>query len=243
MNCLAPRSLAAMARVPCGHRSQLQMPGMRPSQRQTEMCAGEEQRHGRTHLPGVRREMLRADDRETGKMDREGIARRKGGRVGATVPRGGTPISRLRSKRAEISNSLRTGKVTPKIRLRRHNKRRAAAVRSEQREKHARTGNAQISKRRMQLRLRTGGKQAENRVGELLRRQRHFILEKLVGQTDKDAAIAAGYSMWIATNTKQKIWARPGVREEYERLYGMILKVFTEAARDQLAAKVETPTP
>jgi hypothetical protein len=49
-------------------------------------------------------------------------------------------------------------------------------------------------------------------------RQRHFILEKLFGVSDKDAALFAGYSLSIAENTKQKIWSRPGVRKEFERL-------------------------
>jgi phage terminase small subunit len=53
---------------------------------------------------------------------------------------------------------------------------------------------------------------------ELSRRQRTFLLEKLVGLNDKDAALAAGYSLSVAENTKQKIWAKPGVREQFESL-------------------------
>jgi phage terminase small subunit len=68
----------------------------------------------------------------------------------------------------------------------------------------------------------------------LLRRQRHFILEKLVGRSDKDAALAAGYSIWIATNTKQKIWAKPGVREEYERLKVEIIEVYYDQLRSAI---------
>jgi hypothetical protein len=51
----------------------------------------------------------------------------------------------------------------------------------------------------------------------LTRRQRVFILEKLVGLNDKDAALAAGYSLSVAENTKQRIW-KPQVRAEWERL-------------------------
>jgi hypothetical protein len=72
-----------------------------------------------------------------------------------------------------------------------------------------------------------------DRINGLLRQQRHFILEKLVGQSDKAAAIAAGYTEPMAANTKQKIWARPGVREEYERLKGAIIEVFTQLARQR----------
>jgi len=51
----------------------------------------------------------------------------------------------------------------------------------------------------------------------LTRRQRTFVLEKLVGLNDKDAALAAGYSLSVAENTKQRIW-KPRVRAEWERL-------------------------
>jgi Terminase small subunit len=51
----------------------------------------------------------------------------------------------------------------------------------------------------------------------LTRRQRTFILEKLVGLNDKDAALSAGYSLSVAENTKQRIW-NPRVRAEWERL-------------------------
>jgi hypothetical protein len=51
----------------------------------------------------------------------------------------------------------------------------------------------------------------------LTRRQRMFILEKLVGRNDKDAALSAGYSSSVAENTKQRIW-KPQVRLEFERL-------------------------
>jgi hypothetical protein len=51
----------------------------------------------------------------------------------------------------------------------------------------------------------------------LTRRQRTFILEKLAGLNDKDAALSAGYSLSVAENTKQRIW-KPRVRAEWERL-------------------------
>ncbi len=59
-------------------------------------------------------------------------------------------------------------------------------------------------------------KRSELRSG-LTRRQRTFVLEKLVGLNDKNAAPAAGYSLCVAENTKQRIWNRQ-VREEFERL-------------------------
>ena len=48
-------------------------------------------------------------------------------------------------------------------------------------------------------------------------RQRLFLFGKLGGLNDKDAALAAGYSLSVAENTKQRIW-KPQVRAEYERL-------------------------
>jgi hypothetical protein len=47
--------------------------------------------------------------------------------------------------------------------------------------------------------------------------QRLFLFGKLSGLNDKDAAIAAGYSLSVAENTKQRIW-KPRVRAEFERL-------------------------
>ena len=47
--------------------------------------------------------------------------------------------------------------------------------------------------------------------------QRLFLFGKLGGLNDKDAAIAAGYSVSVAENTKQRIW-KPRVRVEFERL-------------------------
>jgi len=46
-----------------------------------------------------------------------------------------------------------------------------------------------------------------------------FIHHKILyGMNDKDAAIAAGYAPSVAENTLQKIWAKPGVKAEFERL-------------------------
>ena len=69
-----------------------------------------------------------------------------------------------------------------------------------------------------QSRLHAGveAKRLELRSG-LTRRQRTFVLEKLVGLNDKNAALAAGYSLSVAKNTKQRIWT-PRVRQEFERL-------------------------
>ena len=47
--------------------------------------------------------------------------------------------------------------------------------------------------------------------------QRLFLFGKLSGLNDKDAAIAAGYSVSVAENTKQRVW-KPRVREQFERL-------------------------
>ena len=52
----------------------------------------------------------------------------------------------------------------------------------------------------------------------LTRLQRTFLLEKLTGLNDKEAALAAGYSPSMAENTKQKIWSKPGVRGEFQSL-------------------------
>jgi hypothetical protein len=67
-----------------------------------------------------------------------------------------------------------------------------------------------------QLQVFVEAKRSDLRNG-LTRRQRTFVLEKLVGLNDKDAALAAGYSLSVAENTKQRIW-KPRVRAEWERL-------------------------
>jgi phage terminase small subunit len=60
----------------------------------------------------------------------------------------------------------------------------------------------------------------------LTRRQRHFVLEKLLGHNDKDAALIAGYSLSVAENTKQRVW-KPVVRGEFERLASDLASQFT----------------
>ena len=56
-------------------------------------------------------------------------------------------------------------------------------------------------------------KRSELRKG-LTQRQRLFILGKLSGLNDKDSALAAGYSLSVAENTKQRIW-KLRVRNEW----------------------------
>jgi hypothetical protein len=56
----------------------------------------------------------------------------------------------------------------------------------------------------------------EQRVYGLTDMQRLFLFGKLSGLNDKDAAIAAGYSVSVAENTKQRIW-KPRARAEFER--------------------------
>ena len=56
------------------------------------------------------------------------------------------------------------------------------------------------------------------RVCGLTRKQHAFIREKILGLNDKDAALAAGYSLSVAENTKQKLWAKPEMRSTFERL-------------------------
>jgi len=48
-------------------------------------------------------------------------------------------------------------------------------------------------------------------------RQRLFLFGKLSGLNDKNAALAAGYALSVAENTKQRIW-KPQVLAEYERV-------------------------
>lgn len=47
--------------------------------------------------------------------------------------------------------------------------------------------------------------------------QRLFLFGKLSGLNDKDAALAAGYSLSVAENTKQRIWKKQ-VCLEWDRL-------------------------
>lgn len=59
-------------------------------------------------------------------------------------------------------------------------------------------------------------RRSEPRNG-LTNMQRLFLFGKLSGLNDKDAAIAAGYSVSVAENTKQRIW-KPRVHAEFVRL-------------------------
>ena len=52
-------------------------------------------------------------------------------------------------------------------------------------------------------------------------KQRLFLFGKLGGLNDKDAALAAGYSVSVAENTKQRIW-KARVRCEFERLTALL---------------------
>lgn len=67
------------------------------------------------------------------------------------------------------------------------------------------TPEQELEKRRLDLR------------NGLTDRQRLFLFGKLGGLNDKDAALAAGYSVSVAENTKQRIW-KPQVCAEYERV-------------------------
>jgi len=68
------------------------------------------------------------------------------------------------------------------------------------------------------------------RIHELSLRQHAFVREKILGMSDKDAALAAGYAPSVADNTKHKLWT-PQVTAEFERLK----VVYMEAWRTYLA--------
>jgi len=61
--------------------------------------------------------------------------------------------------------------------------------------------------------------------------QRLFLFGTLSGLNDKDAALAAGYSLSVAENTKQRIW-KPQVRAEFERLHRLPPQAIQAAAQD-----------
>ena len=72
--------------------------------------------------------------------------------------------------------------------------------------------------------------------------QRLFLFGKLSGLNDKDAAIAAGYSLSVAENTKQRIW-KPQVRMEFERLQsGLADRALKENRRKYQEARLRNPT-
>jgi len=81
----------------------------------------------------------------------------------------------------------------------------------------------------------TSSKPAErDLLNGLSRRERTFILKKIVGRNDKDAALAAGYSLSMAENTKRRIW-KPRVLAEFQRLQ----EAFELQVRKSLLAKLE----
>ena len=88
-------------------------------------------------------------------------------------------------------------------------------------------------------RRRTTNKQRSDVLRGLSSRQRAFIREKLFGLTDKAAALLAGYSLSVAENTKQKIWAKPRVREEYESLRQRLHGLPAANAADQPGNRLE----
>jgi hypothetical protein len=47
--------------------------------------------------------------------------------------------------------------------------------------------------------------------------QHAFLREKILGTNDKEAALAAGYSLSVAENPKQKPWAKRQMRWAFER--------------------------
>jgi hypothetical protein len=73
------------------------------------------------------------------------------------------------------------------------------------------TPESELEKRRSDLR------------NGLTDKQRLFLFGKLGGLTDKDAALAAGYSVSVAKNTKQRIW-KSQVLAEYARIKAAIVR-------------------
>src|SRR5215467_4134294 len=63
-----------------------------------------------------------------------------------------------------------------------------------------------------------GQKRSESKLGLLTPRQRGFVVGKLEGKSDRQAALDAGYAPSTAENTKQKIMSRPEVRSEERRV-------------------------
>ena len=87
----------------------------------------------------------------------------------------------------------------------------------------------------------TPGETLERRRSELRNgltdKRRLFLFGKLGGLNDKDATIAAGHSVSVAENTKQRIW-KPQVRAEFERLLHMRVSVVTQdGAQNQIKSK------
>src|SRR5215468_2848813 len=63
-----------------------------------------------------------------------------------------------------------------------------------------------------------GRKGSGSKLAVLTPRQRGFVLGKLEGKSDRQAALDAGYAPSTAENTKQKIMSRPEVREAFNEL-------------------------
>ncbi len=57
-------------------------------------------------------------------------------------------------------------------------------------------------------------------------KQQLFLFGKLGGLNEKDAVLAAGYSLSVADNTKQRIW-KPQVQTEYERVRRTLATIAT----------------
>jgi hypothetical protein len=70
-------------------------------------------------------------------------------------------------------------------------------------------------------------------------REHAFLCEKILGSNDKEAALAAGYSLSIAENTKQKIWEKPSVLIEFERLKERFYNVAKKPSQSEERARGE----
>jgi hypothetical protein len=75
--------------------------------------------------------------------------------------------------------------------------------------------SAEISEGKMETQT---VKRPDGRSRGLSRRQRAFVRERVLGLNDKEAALAAGYSLSVTEDTKAKIWAKHQVRDEFEQL-------------------------
>ena len=75
----------------------------------------------------------------------------------------------------------------------------------------------------------------------LSRLQRTFVLEKIMGANDKNAALAAGYSLSVAENTKEKVW-KPRVRAEFQRLTEVFVLEVHQALLEKLEAQGRNAT-
>ena len=64
----------------------------------------------------------------------------------------------------------------------------------------------------------SGRKRSESSLASLTNRQRNFLVGKLDGKSDRQAALDAGYAASVANNTKQKIMSRPEVRQAFQEL-------------------------